>query len=278
MTTPTTGTLAMPGASLYYEVRGSGPPLLLIPTGNGDAAPYGPMADTLADRFTVISYDRRGFSRSPLRGPVDDARVEADVLDASGLIEHLAGEPAHAFGSSSGAIIALALLERRPDQVRTLVSHEPPLASVLPDAAYWLRFYDELYDYYLDNGAEEAMKYFRKRMGMTSPTKPPKGTELPPDELAEMLSRIRRNHVFWFEHEIRTYPAYLPDIAALKAVSERLVLAGGRASRGDFPYRPNMVLAEQIGVDIVDLPGGHVGYVTDPYEFADELAGVLVGR
>ncbi|MEO3867418.1 alpha/beta hydrolase [Nonomuraea sp. B12E4] len=275
----TSGKLALPGVSLYYEVRGAGPALLIIPSGNGDATPFGPMADALAERYTVITYDRRGFSRSPLKGSVDDdLRIELDAYDAYRLLAHLAEPPAHVFGSSSGAIVALALLERYPKQIRTLVCHEPPLASVLPDAEQWLAFYAELYQTYRSSGVEEARAVFMEGMGMNVPTRPPKEVELPPDQLAAMLSRIRRNHTFWFEHEIRTYPAYVPDIALLRTLSDRLVLGNGSIGREHFPYRPNTVLSERIGKEIVHFPGGHVGYVTHPFEFAADLAGVLTAR
>lgn len=276
---PATGTLAVPGARLHYEVRGSGSTLLLIPTGNGDAGPYAPLANALADRHRVITYDKRGYSRSPLDGPPEDGhRVHTDVDDARRLLAHLTTEPAHVLGGSSGAIVALALLERHPEQVRTLVSHEPPLASILPDSADWLRFYDDLYATYRASGAKPAMEIFRARMGMMGATKPPDNAQLPPDEVAAMLTRIRSNHDIWFETEVPYYPGYLPDMVALKSVSDRLVLAGGDTSREDFPYRPNTILAAQLGIEIVHFPGGHVGYVTHPFEFADALADLLRHR
>jgi pimeloyl-ACP methyl ester carboxylesterase len=200
------------------------------------------------------------------------------VSDAHRLLDHLAGTPAHVLGGSSGAIIALALLARHPDQVRTLVAHEPPLASVLPDAAQWLEFYAGVYATYKRAGAKAAMEIFRARMGMNSPTLPPPSAQLPPRQLAEMLDRIRGNQPGWYENEIRTYPAFVLDIAALKPVSDRLILAGGSTSRADFPYRPNEVLADRVGTEIVDFPGGHVGYVTHPVEFADMLTRVLSAR
>ncbi len=279
MHTPRIGTLTLPGASLYYEVRGVGPALLLIPTGNGDAGPYAPLANALADRYTVITYDRRGYSRSPLDGSIDDKElVETDVYDAHRLLDHLTETPAHVMGGSSGAIVALALLERYPDQIRTLIAHEPPIATLLPDSAWWLEFYADLYDIYRSSGVEVAMKIFRTRMGMSGATRPPEEAQPPPRELAAMLSRIRRNQVLWFENEILNYPNYVPDIAVLKCVSGQLVLAGGSASREHFPYRPNTVLAEQLGIGIIDFAGGHVGYVTHPFEFADTLAGILSAR
>lgn len=278
MHTRTIGTHTVPGARLYYEVRGAGPAILIIASGNGDADPYRPIAEALADRYTVITYDRRGYSRSCLDGPVDDeARLFSEADDARSLIEHLAAPPAHVFGSSSGAIVAIALLQRHPSQVRTLIAHEPPLASVLPDSAEWLRFYADLYDTYRSAGIETSRAMFRTRMGMVA-TRPPKSTELPPAQLAAMLARLRINEVFWYEHEVRTYPGFLPDLALLKSLSERLILAGGDTSRADFPYRPNQVLAEQIGTGMVHFPGGHVGYVTHPVEFAKMFASVIAER
>jgi pimeloyl-ACP methyl ester carboxylesterase len=230
----------------------------------------------LADRYLVITYDRRGYSRSPLEHPVDDtAGVPTDADDAHLLLHHLTTGPAHVFGSCSGAIVALALLMRHPDQMRMLVAHEPPLASVLPDAAYWQEFYAGLHATYRSDGIDAAKQVFRAHLGLTGETRPPKDAELPADRLAQMLARIRGNQEFWWDHEMQAYPAFVPDIAALRLVSDQLVLAVGSESREDFPYRPNAMLAELLGIKVTDFPGGHVGHVTHPAEFAATLAGIL---
>jgi pimeloyl-ACP methyl ester carboxylesterase len=276
---PTSHTLALPGATLYYEVRGAGPAVLMIPTGNGDADQYWSVANALADRYTVITYDRRGFSRSPLRGPVAEGqRVETDARDAHLLLDHVTEGPAHVFGSSSGAIVALHLLTTYPGQIRTLIAHEPPLASVLPDSAEWLEFYADLYETYRRSGPRVAREVFRARMGMTGSSRPPDGVGPPPERFAEMVTRVKSNQAFWFEHEVRAYPAYVPDVAALRAFADRLILANGTTSRDTFPYRPNAVLAERIGTEVAHFPGGHVGYVTQPTEFADLLASGFAPR
>ena len=75
---------------------------------------------------------RRGFLRSPVDGEVGPDKLGADVEDLAALIERH-GEPAVVLGSSSGAIVALELLVRRPDLVRAVVAHEPPLISLLED-------------------------------------------------------------------------------------------------------------------------------------------------
>jgi pimeloyl-ACP methyl ester carboxylesterase len=276
MRTPETGSLDVPGASIYYEVRGNGPALLVIPTGNGDATPFGPMADALADCYRVITYDRRGFSRSKLRAVADGPlRLRADVQDASRLLGHLAGGPAYVLGACSGAIVAIALLEEYPAQIRTLIAHEPPLTSLLPDAQRWEEFHAHLYDTYLTQGAEVAREIFKNSMGLAGQSRPPKGAELPAPQLAELFERLARNQIFWFEYEMRSYPAYLPDISVLKSRSDKLILAGGTASRENVPYRPNSELAKMIGAEVVHFPGGHLGYVTHPVEFAEVLTRVL---
>ena len=68
-------TLTVPGASIYYEVRGSGPVLLCIPGGPADASEFHNVAGELASFYTIVAYDPRGLSHSPLTGPFDDQRA-----------------------------------------------------------------------------------------------------------------------------------------------------------------------------------------------------------
>jgi pimeloyl-ACP methyl ester carboxylesterase len=257
---------------IYQEVRGAGPTLLLIPGGSGDAGGYEAVAGRLADRLRVVTYDRRGFSRSAdhaLDRSID--RLATDVDDAA---ELLGDSPGYVFGSSSGAIVALALLTRYPDRIRKLVAHEPPLASLVPDGGLYLKLFDDVYETYRREGVEPAMRVFFAGVGMAGPALPSPDRVLPP-HVVELLGRLRANQGYWIEHELRQYPRYEPDLGALKAVVDRLVLAGGTDGRHLFPYRPNLVLAERLGVEVVDFPGDHTGYVSRPAEFAVRLVDVL---
>jgi pimeloyl-ACP methyl ester carboxylesterase len=268
-------TLTVPSATLYHEVRGTGPVLLFVPGGNGDAGPYAWVAEALADGFTTVTYDRRGFSRSPLeQPPVDATRLETDVDDACRLLDHLGASAAHVFGSSSGAIVALDLLTRHPERVRTVVAHEPPSLTVLPDGDRYLDILDDVYEQFRREGAGPAFERFAAETGVRGGALPA-GDEPPPPEMAEIAARLRPNIEFWFEHELRQYPRAPVDVAALHRQREHLVLAGGRDSRENFPYFPNAELARRLGTKVVDFPGGHVGYATDPAEFAAQLSGVL---
>ena len=103
MAKTTSATLAVPGARLYYEVRGAGPVLLLIPGGPADGDVFAGLAGLLADRYTVVTYDPRGISRSSFDGPPKDWRVEVHADDARRLLAEAGGQPAHVFGSSGGA-------------------------------------------------------------------------------------------------------------------------------------------------------------------------------
>src|SRR5262249_5703154 len=121
------------GATIYHELRGEGPPVLLIAGAMGDAGLFSRVAERLADEFTLITYDRRGNSRSPR--PQGWAKTDASeqAADAAALLETLAAAPAAVFGTSSGADIALSLALQHPAAVSGCVVHEPPILGVLAD-------------------------------------------------------------------------------------------------------------------------------------------------
>ena len=253
-------TLRVPGASLYYEVRGSGPVLLMIGAGTADAASFNGITTHLADQYTVVRYDRRGYSRSPLDDPEEEQRIETHSDDAHRLLAQLCTEPAYVFGSSGGALIGLDLAIRHPEQVRMLVSHEPPVGGLLPDAE---RPRVQLRD----------PKQFAASIGVSYDDREP-DAELP-YESPEAKARIAANRAFLLAHEAPMYPRYTLDIAALSAAPTRIVIAAGRASRGYFPHRIATLLAERIGTAVVEFPSHHAGYVSHPRAFAEQLRVVL---
>src|SRR5919205_1011207 len=153
-------TLKVPGAMLYYEVRGSGPTLLCISGGPTDAGMFTDLASRLADRYTVVSYDQRGHSRSPLEGAPEDIPVALHADDAAAVLAAVGEEPAYVYGNSGGATIGLELVARHPDLVRTLVAHEPPIMELLPDADRWRATFREIDETYHAAGVFPAMGVF----------------------------------------------------------------------------------------------------------------------
>jgi len=162
--------LKVPGASLYYETRGSGPVLLLIPGGPTDATIFAGLAPRVSDSYTVVTYDPRGLSRSKLDVLPEDRRiVEIFADDAHRLLTAVGSEPAFVFGNSGGALVGLALVTRYPQQVRTLVAHEPPAATLLPDGSAALVAMQEVYDTYRSTGIGPAMQKFLVAAGIPDP-------------------------------------------------------------------------------------------------------------
>jgi pimeloyl-ACP methyl ester carboxylesterase len=264
-------TLAVPGASLYYEVQGAGPVLLLLPGGGGDAAIFDVIAAPLAERYTVVAVDPRGYSHSVLDGPPVEQRVEVQSDDAFRLLDAVLadGERAYVFGGSSGAIVALDLLARHADRLQRVVAHEPPCFAILPDAAEQLAFVEEVYELFRRDGLGPAAARFLEGIGGTLKPLPDPAT-LPP-RAAEMMARLAANAPLMFAHELRSFTSYEPDVAALSAVSDRLVLAAGAESQGHLPSRPVAVLADQLGVTVTEFPGGHSGFTDAPEAFTARL-------
>jgi pimeloyl-ACP methyl ester carboxylesterase len=267
------GNLHVPGATLYYKAHGTGPVLLFISGGSADADLFDGVGAQFADRFTVVTYDPRGNARSPLDGPPRDLFIEELADDAHRLLLEVTEEPAYVFGSSSGALTAFELLVKHPEQVRLAVAHEPPAVALLPDAQEWRAFFESVHQTYLREGAKAAMRQFGVGVGEESAGRP-EGVELPAP-VAAMMERMIKNLELFLGHEVRSFTRYEPDVAALEALSDRLVLAGGEEAPERMPYRPNVVLAERLGKKVVDFPGKHVGYVTHPLPFATLLAEVV---
>src|SRR3954454_3560521 len=131
--TATTHSVTVPGARLYYEVRGAGPLVLVIgsPMASAD---FASLADALAGDHTVVTYDPRGHANSTIDNPEEESTPESRADDIAAILDDLGAESADMLGSSGGAVTGLALVARHPGRVRTLVAHEPPLLELLPDA------------------------------------------------------------------------------------------------------------------------------------------------
>jgi pimeloyl-ACP methyl ester carboxylesterase len=273
-----TRTLEVPGATLYYEIRGSGPVLLCITGGPTDAGLFSDLARRLADRYTVMTYDQRGHSRSSLDGEPEDIPVAIHADDAAALLEAVGDEPAYVYGSSGGGTIGLDLVTRRPELVRTLVAHEAPLAEILPDAPRWRSMFDDVYETSRSEGVFPAMGKFG---AMVEEGGPKYSEEMqaaePTPESQEMGARMAGNFELFIAHEIRQNGGYVPDIDALRKASTRIVSAAGETSGEQMACRAAVALAEQLGIPATHLPGAHGGWGSDPQDFAERLHHALQG-
>jgi pimeloyl-ACP methyl ester carboxylesterase len=283
-----TKTLAVPGASLHYEVRGAGPVLLLICGGVYDATAFGPLAGLLADRYTVVTYDRRGNSRSPLDGPAGPQRIEEHGDDAYRLLAAVGvseAAPAYVFGNSSGAIIGLELVARHPELVRVLVAHEPPLFELLPEREHWRDVMREVEDAYRRGGSAAAGQVLGAALAMSgAPSEEageervPGGAEAPAEldpETAAMLARFAVNNEFFLEFEVPPFARYVPDAVALQGSRTVVVPAVGAVSDGEPPARAAHAVGGLLGVPVATFPGDHGGFGLETEAFARRLDDVV---
>lgn len=263
--------LDVPGAQLYYETRGSGPLLIMVPGATGDARTFTAVSEYLAEHYTVLTYDRRGFSRSPLDGPQDyDYRLATDADDVARLIEHLGGGAATVFGTSSGAVIALTVLTRHPSAIDALVAYEPASMTLLPDATSELKLIDQLYDLYRSRGVVPALQHFHER-NLT-----PNDREFLASVAEPSMEHRHANATYWFGRELRQYPTAELDLDTLRTHADRIVLLVGDDSRGYPPYQVNVELGRKLGRPVTETPGGHTACGSNPAELSRTLQKLLL--
>jgi len=286
LTEHNTRTLAAPGATLTYDIRpGTSPeatPLFLI--GSPMAAPgFATLAGHFTDR-TVVTYDPRGSERSTLTEPMTPPTPEQDADDVHRIIEVLGCGAVDLFASSGGAVNALALVARHPGDVRSLVAHEPPVPTVLPDRDAALAAARAVNETYRQRGWGAGMAHFIALVSNRGEFTADFANQPAPDPAMFGLPTE--------DDGSRTDPllglalvgsmGYEPDIEALRAASTRIVIAAGVESEGEMASRGAFAVAERLGTEPVIFPsnhggflGGEYGQMGDPDAFAAKLRDVL---
>ena len=288
MTEPTTHTLDVPGAVLTYDVRRSdssnAPVLLLIGSPMG-AAGFGTLAGHFTDR-TVVTYDPRGVERSERTDGATESTPEEHADDVHRLISTLNAGPVDIFASSGGAVVALILTAGDPEQVRTLVAHEPPAAYLLPDAEQALGALDHIRKTYQREGFGSAMAKFMVLSGLKGPI-PADFSELPAPPPAQFGLPAEddgsRDDPLFGEDNRST--SYEHDFGVLRAVTTRIVIGAGAESKGELAHRAALEVAEKLGTKAVVFPshhggflGGESGWRGEPDAFAVTLREILEDR
>jgi pimeloyl-ACP methyl ester carboxylesterase len=271
----TTHTLEAPGAVLTYDVRqpatpSEHPPLLVFGSPMA-ASGFTQLVEHLDDR-TVITYDPRGAERSEVS---PDGRVTAElhaedmhrIVDATGL------GPVDAFGSSGGGAFALRWVVDHPDDVRTLVAHEPPLMTLLEDRDVAERIRVDIVETYQREGFGPAMAKFIQMVMhagplpadyLDRPAPDPSAFGLPTEDDGSRDDALLSRNL--------AMPTFEPDIAALRASSVRIVPAVGAEGAGTMARRGGEALAAALGVEPVVFPGDHGGFMVSPWAPSNDPA------
>jgi pimeloyl-ACP methyl ester carboxylesterase len=285
VTEATTRTIEAPGATLAYDVRPGGPadtpPLFLIGSPMG-AAGFATLASHFPDR-TVVTYDPRGAERSTKADPLSPSTPADHADDLHRIIDEVGG-PVDLFASSGGAVNALALVATHPEDVRTLIAHEPPLASVLPDGDTAKAAVRAIQNSYQTRGWGAGMAHF---MAVTShrgpfpdgfaeqPAPDPAMFGMPADDDGTRTDVMLGQNIIGTTH-------HEPDFEALHGASTRIVIAAGAESEGEMANRCAYAVADKLGVETAVFPshhggflGGEYGWGGEPEAFAARLREVL---
>ncbi|MFD8468546.1 alpha/beta fold hydrolase [Streptomyces cyaneofuscatus] len=248
---------------------------------------YDAIAADLADRWTVATFDPRGYSRSALAGPVTDQSPATHADDIVRLIESLSpdGAPAALFGSSSSAVVALATLARYPGRLSRVVAHEPPVVALLPDPEAGRALFAAVREAFRRDGVVAAMATMAAGLApeegeaAPGPERAAEWGEAPtPEQTADQAATFRRMHAnlpVFLEHVLCPFSGYVPDLVALKASAAHLVVGVGRDSRALLPAVAAEGLARRVGAGVAEFPGGHIGLTEHPRAFAARLRDVL---
>ncbi|MGA5253178.1 alpha/beta fold hydrolase [Streptomyces pseudogriseolus] len=285
-----THTLETAGANLVYDVRGplpagdGRPPLMMIGQPM-DASGFATLASRFPER-TVVTYDPRGLGRSVRKdGRTDHApRTQAD--DVHAVIEALGAGPVEMFASSGGAVTALAVVEKYPSDVTTLMAHEPPLITLTPDGPAAVRARARVREAYEERGWGAGMAAF---VAMTSwvgeftdayfaqPAADPAAFGMPTEDDGSRDDPLLSDRSW-------AVSGYRPDADAITAAPTRVVIAVGEESENLLTARTSAAAAELLGQKAVVFPshhggfcGGEFGYPGKPDEFALRLRQVLDG-
>jgi pimeloyl-ACP methyl ester carboxylesterase len=290
---------------LHVERAGEGPAVVLVPGGGGDAAMYRDLVRELARRFTVITFDRRGNSRSRWKLPERARSGLTEQTRGGGLEERARGGlgaqaggvvailddagvgRAFVFGNSAGALVTLSLITSHADRVAGAIVHEPPVIQVLPDAAERVAYFDDLRRIAEREGALPAMLKFAAGT-MDKPTrlfdaKVGRTIGAAGVRLAKRLTpnnemnRLFGNAELLMRSEMPEFVQYQPDLAALRQSTVRWAFGVGEGSEGRYYSRPAQQLSVELGVPCLEFPGGHLGYQRHAEEFARRLEEFIDG-
>jgi len=263
----TTSTIPVKNASIYYKIHGKGRPILLMITGGtGDADSFDNIIPFLIDHYTIVTYDRRGYTRSPIvsisEQEIIDIETQSD--DVRTLIQAITKEPVFVFGSSIGAVIALDLAAQYPSLVKKVIAHEPPLVNQLPESERA----GKVPEIMQNETPLEAMRRFTATFGL-----------VPQNLVGQTFMHVSRDFIkrksadtkFFLEHESKGVDNYKLDTEKIRLGRSKIVFLAGKESRGNFLYGLAIKAAKDIGASFFEVVGHHIGYGQYPEEFSQKL-------
>jgi pimeloyl-ACP methyl ester carboxylesterase len=268
--------LPVTGAELHVEVRGTGPVLLIAQSGDGNANRSDDLADALVDTFTVVTYDRRGQSRSPLTDPSAPVSPAAHGEDLHHVLAAVTSEPAHLLGCSLGALYGLHLAKEHPEQVAVLIAHDPATPALLPSVERQRvqQVFDDINVTYTREGMKPALAACAAATGIDL-------TRMPTEQGIRqfpMDATRTANIAYFLTNDLPQMARSDFDAADVTALRTRVIPAAGVTSDAAWNHSCMQELARLLDEPIIQFPGGHNGNLTHPRAFAAQLRATLAAE
>ncbi len=266
--------LELSTADIYYEIKGKGPYLFIVQSGEGDANRTSQLVEELKDDFTVVTYDRRGLSRSIIK--VDQPiTISTHAADLSKLISSISNVSVNILGCSIGAVIALKLAETNKS-IKTLIAHEPVIPSLLPEGEQHehIRELKEIRDIYINKSWLEGIKYMAEVLGINLNTQ----TREPNAIMEPMTIERKSNFDFFIKNDLESILNFNFSEINLNEIEKQttiIPIVGKETNPRVFDYKCAKILAKMINKPIIQFPGGHNGNCTHPKGYAAMVKSLL---
>lgn len=258
------------GVRLHYDVAGSGDTVILTHGSWGDGDGWLPTVEVLSRTHRVVTWDRRGHSRS--EDGDGSGSIAQDVDDLTALIEHVADSPVHVVGNSYGAVISYSLAGARPDHVRSAAVHEPPMLGLLESstdpevqkvATPFFRDFNTV-----KSLLEQGLNYEAPKHFIDSIIYGEGAWETFPQEAKDALA----GNAPTFLDELQSQPYGQIDLDALSASGVPLLLTVGTASPGFLIHIVRMLddLVPEIRVEWIE-GADHLPHAGHPEEWSAVL-------
>ena len=272
------GRVRTEGDDLYYEVRGRGRPLLMIPPAGGDGWSYAHVTEILADEYKVITFDRRANARSTINAP-QNFEISQQSRDGAAVLRAAGEQSAVVFGNSSGAVIALDMARTQRQAVQAVVAHEAPLARLHPQARKWQRFFANVYATGFQFGSGVAALRFM--LGVQLPVRQmirarKEVNQHRKDSIEPYLSARQAVDVL-VKLELLPVTNYLPDFDAIKRgeATSFVGVSEYGLTRNAWYAQVAQILASRLECELVTFPGHHGSFMDTPDEFSAVLRDVM---
>lgn len=259
-----TSALELGDARIFCRVRGQGSPVLLIHGAVCDSDFFEDTARILSKNHTVITYDRRGYSRST--GEINGDFLIIEAADAADLLQTISPDsPAIVIGCSAGALIAMKLANLYPDLVSLLILHEPPLTAFLPEDSEVFAISDKVNDFIAKENYIRAGHQFLQLLERSDPKAKPKSEET--------LKREEQNLLFFIKNEFtHIFSGKMPPEIPPMIPSAICI---GDAHPKHFMHTIAHNFSEECNVPLLYFPGMHNFAYELPMEFAVQIEGII---